>query len=111
MKGKFVSALVGLGAAALLAVPGAASASTSHAAPAQHGWGPGGNSCSFRPVPWQLRGRDHWVQEGYGWNAQCVLVPIWGGGGGGWGGGGGGWGGHGNQHGHNGFGFGVKISL
>jgi hypothetical protein len=67
-------------------------------------------------VPWQLRGRDRWVQEGYGWDANCVLVPIWGGGGGGWGGhgggnGGGGWGGHGTQHGHKGFGFGVKISL
>ena len=102
MKGKFVSALVGLGTAALLAVPGAASASTSHAKPAQAGYGPGGDSCYFRPVPWRLHGRYHWVQEGYGWNARCVLVPIWGGGGGGGGGWSGGGGGSGNQHSHQG---------
>jgi hypothetical protein len=80
MKGKLVSTLVGLGAAALLAVPGAASASTSHAKPAQTGWAPRGGSCYYWPVPWRLRGRYHWVLEGYGWNARCVLVPIWSGG-------------------------------
>lgn len=91
MKGKFVSALVGIGAAALLAVPGAASASTSHAQPTKSEWF--GNSCSWRPVPWNLRGRYHWVQEGWGWNARCVLVRFGGFGGGFGGGHGGGWGG------------------
>jgi hypothetical protein len=109
MKGKFVSAIVGLGAAAMFAVPGAASASTTtHAKAAHPGWGPG-NSCAWRPVPWRLEGRYHWVREGW----RCVLVP-WGGGnwGGGWGGGGwggGGWGGGswgGGDFGHIGIGFG-----
>jgi hypothetical protein len=101
MKGKFVSAIVGLGAAATFAVPGVASASTTaHAKPVPNGWGPG-NSCYQRPVPWRLRGRYHWVLEGRGWDARCVLVS-WGGGGP-WGGGGGGRGGdHGGRGGDHG---------
>jgi Spy/CpxP family protein refolding chaperone len=103
MKGKFVSALVGIGAAALLAVPGAASASTTHAQPTKSEWF--GNSCAWRPVPWNLRGRFEWVQEGWGWNARCVLVPIWGGGGfrhgGGFGNGFGNHNGFGDRNGHN----------
>jgi len=92
MKGKFVSAIVGLGAAAMFAVPGAASASTTtHANPAHPGWGGPGNSCEWRAVPWRLQGRYHWVSEGWGWDARCVLVP--------WGGHGFG-GGHGGGHGH-----------
>jgi hypothetical protein len=109
MKGKFVSAIVGLGAAAMFAVPGAASASTTgHAKPAHPGWGPG--TCEWRPVPWRLEGRFHWVREGW----RCVLVPWWGGGFGGHGFGGfggdhGGFGGFGGDHGgfggnHGGFG-------
>ena len=100
MKGKFVSAIVGLGAAAMFAVPGAASASTTtHAKPAHPGWGP--SSCEWRAVPWRLQGRYHWVSEGFGWDSRCVLVP-WGGGGfgGGHGFGGGFGGGHGGGHGH-----------
>jgi hypothetical protein len=100
MKGKFVSAIVGLGAAAMFAVPGAASASTTtHAKPAHPGWGPG-NSCEWRAVPWRLQGRFHWVQEGWGGDSRCVLVPWDGGGfGGGFGGNHGGFGGN-----HGGFG-------
>jgi hypothetical protein len=99
MKGKFVSAIVGLGAAAMFAVPGAASASTTgHAKPAHPGWGPG-NSCAWRPVPWRLEGRFHWVREGW----HCVLVPWWGGGGHGFGGDRGGFGGgFGGGHGFGG---------
>jgi hypothetical protein len=106
MKGKFVSAIVGLGAAAMFAVPGAASASTTtHTKPAHPGWGPG-NSCAWRPVPWRLEGRFHWVREGW----RCVLVP-WGGGGfggdhGGFGGFGGGFGGDRGGFGGNRGGFG-----
>jgi hypothetical protein len=104
MKGKFVSAIVGLGAAAMFAVPGAASASTTTHAKATHpGWGPG-NSCEWRAVPWRLEGRFHWVREGW----RCVLVP-WGGFGGehgGFGGFGGNHGGFGGFGGGFGFGFG-----
>jgi hypothetical protein len=95
MKGKFVSALVGIGTAAMFVIPGAASASTAvHATPGKADWAPG-NSCWQQPVPWRLEGRYRWVQEGWGWNSRCVLVPIWGGGHGGGGQGGGG-------HGHGG---------
>ena len=102
MKGKFVSAIVGLGAAAMFAVPGVASASTTtHAKAAHPGWGPG--TCEWRTVPWRLEGRYHWVLEGWGRDARCVLVS-WGGGGFG----GGGFGGHGFGGGfggnHGGFG-------
>jgi hypothetical protein len=103
MKGKFVSAIVGLGTAAVLAVPGVASASTATPAThthAQFGW----NSCWDRPVPPWLRGRDHWIQIGNGWDARCVLVS-WGGGGFGGGFGGGHGGGFGGGHG-GGFGGG-----
>ena len=102
MKGKFVSAIVGLGAAAMFAVPGAASASTTtHAKAAHPGWAPG-SSCEWRAVPWRLQGRYHWVSEGFGWDSRCVLVP-WGGGG--FGGGHGFGGGFGGSHGFGG-GFG-----
>jgi hypothetical protein len=102
MKGKFVSAIVGLGTAAVFAVPGVASAST--ATPATHTHAQFGGACWDRPVPPWLRGRDHWIQIGHGWDARCVLVS-WGGWGGGWGGGhGGGWGG--GHGGHGGLGGG-----
>src|ERR1700681_1431152 len=105
MKGKFVSAIVGLGAAAMFAVPGAASASTTtHAKPGHPGWGPG-NSCAWRPVPWRLEGGFHWVREGW----RCFLVPWGGFGGHGFGGEHGGFGGFGGFGGgfggeHGGFG-------
>ena len=99
MKGKFVSAIVGLGAAAMFAVPGVASASTTtHAKPAHPGWGP--SSCQWRPVPWRLEGRYHWVREGW----RCVLVPWGGFGGHGFGGFGHGFGGDHGGFGHGGFG-------
>ncbi len=113
MKGKFVSALVGLSAAAAIAVPGAASASTAHqTAPARATWG--WNNCQWRPVPFWALGRYHWVQEGWGWRSRCVLEPNWGGGGGGggWGSGGGGGGGGGWDNGHSReHGVEVKVSL
>ena len=48
MKGKFVSAIVGLGTAAVFAVPGVASAST--ATPATHTHAQFGSACWDRPV-------------------------------------------------------------
>ena len=100
MKGKFVSAIVGLGTAAVFAVPGVASAST--ATPATHTHAQFGSACWDRPVPPWLRGRDHWIQIGRGWDARCVLVSWGNGFGGGHGGFGGIHGGYGYRGGYGG---------
>ena len=72
MKGKYISALVGIGAAAVFALPGVASAATSsQAKPAMM---PG--SCGHRPVPPFDQGKKIWVLEGHGMSARCVLVTI-----------------------------------
>jgi hypothetical protein len=83
MKGKYISALVGIGAAAMFALPGVASAST--AGQAKPGIGPG--ECASMHVPWYDRGKKIWVRQGHGPHARCVLVTVHGQG-------------HGNGHGH-----------
>jgi hypothetical protein len=99
MKTKYISVLVGLGAAATFAAPGVASASTAaHATPAtRSGW------CTSRYIPSWERGREIWVLVGRGMDVKCVLLPIHGQGGGHGGFGGGGQGGnHGGQGGNHG---------
>jgi hypothetical protein len=72
MKGKYISALVGIGAAAMLALPGVASAATSNQAkPAVMPV-----SCAHRLVPPFDQGKKIWVLEGRGLSARCVLVTI-----------------------------------
>ena len=71
MKVKYIPALAGIGALALFAVPGVASASTTG-----H---PGSGNCAYKHVPQWEQGRAIWVLEGHGWNAHCVLVQIRGG--------------------------------
>ena len=99
MKTKYISVLVGLGAAATFAAPGVASASTAaHVTPATHSdW------CTSRYIPSWERGREIWVLIGHGMDVKCVLLPIHGQGGGHGGFGGGGQGGnHGGQGGNHG---------
>ena len=98
MKAKYISVLVGLGAAATFAAPGVASASTAgHAAPATRSdW------CTSRYVPPWERGREIWVLVGHGMHLRCVLLPIRGHGFGG------GFGGQGGDHGGQGGGFGGQ---
>jgi hypothetical protein len=76
MKGKYISALVGIGAVALFAVPGAASASTMGFPKPMPRPVPGIRSCASLRVPWYDQGKEIWVLEGYGRDAHCVLVPI-----------------------------------
>jgi hypothetical protein len=99
MKAKYISVLVGLGAAATFAAPGVASASTAaHVTPATHSdW------CTSRYIPSWERGREIWVLTGRGMDVRCDLLPIHGHGGGGQGGNHGGQGGnHGGQGGNHG---------
>src|ERR1019366_4881454 len=99
MKTKYISVLVGLGAAATFAAPGVASASTAaHVTPATHSdW------CTSRYIPSWERGREIWVLIGHGMDVKCVLLPIHGHGGGHGGVGGGfGGGGQGGNHGGQG---------
>ena len=93
MKGKYVSALVGIGAAAMFALPGVASASTSSQAKPEMM----PVSCAHRQVPSFDQGRKVWVLEGHGPSARCVLVPIRGYGHG-----------HGRGHGHGNPGHGSQ---
>jgi hypothetical protein len=83
MKGKYISALVGIGAAAMFALPGVASAATSSQAKPETM----PVSCEHRQVPPFDQGKKVWVLEGYGPRAKCVLVLVRGYG-------------HGHGHGH-----------
>lgn len=72
MKGKYISALMGIGAAAILAVPGVASAST--AGQPRHALMP--TVCRHLHVPWYDQGRKVWLLVGHGRHARCLLVTI-----------------------------------
>jgi hypothetical protein len=72
MKGKYVSALVGIGTAAMLAAPGVASASTGGQAKPEVAT----TVCRHVHVPWFDRGKKMWVREGYVPKTRCVLVTI-----------------------------------
>ena len=98
MKAKYISVLVGLGAAATFAAPGVASASTAaHVTPATHSdW------CTSRYIPSWERGREIWVLTGRGMDVRCDLLPIHGHGGGQGGNHGGQGGNHGGQGGNHG---------
>jgi hypothetical protein len=72
MKGKYISALVGIGAAAMFALPGVASASTAgHAR-----YKPGIGNCYNLHIPSYDRGKKIWVRIGHGRTGSCTLVSI-----------------------------------
>jgi hypothetical protein len=76
MKGKYISALAGIAAAALLSVPGVASASTAGPAKSVTLRPPSLVRCTHKHLAWYDIGKRIWVLEGHGTTMRCKLVAL-----------------------------------